>query len=114
MSDWNLRKNRNFKFNYYAGEQVRRVAKGINETVSYQSPDTKNRKIIMDEIEFRIKKGEKIDEITTDIAGRDDVKEKFGYLLKHGISDLSKIFKGWYEAKQRNKEKLIDIIDGRW
>ena len=117
MGDWNLRRNRDSKYNYKAGTQTRRIAEDIRKSAAkktndHQKDDTKNRKMILDEIEDRISKGENLDEITTDIAGRQEVKEQFSYFLDHGIKDLPKIFKGWYEAKERNKEKLGKIVDG--
>ena len=66
--------------------------------------DSINRKRVLNEIEERCK-NENLDEILNDIAQRSEIREQFGYLLKIGITDLSSIFKNWYQSYENNKMK---------
>lgn len=71
--------------------------------------DTENRKRILNEITVRVANGENIDEVASEIASNDEVKQQFDYYIKHGIKDLARIFKSWYETREKNKDKLQKI-----
>ncbi len=74
------------------------------------SDDTKTRNNILQEIIKRVKEGEDLDTVATEIANREEVQEQFSYYKKNGVkTPLSEIFKNWYNAKQRNKKTVENI-----
>ena len=75
-----------------------------------KSEDTKVRNAIMENIEFRISKGEELDDIVEDIASVKEVQEHFSYFQKNGITKpLSEFFKDWYLNKVKHKPILDKI-----
>ncbi len=82
--------------------------KNVNEKHPADS-DTENRKRILDEITERVSNGEDIDKVVGEIASKDEIKQQFDYYIKHGIKDLSGIFKSWYERREHNRETLQKI-----
>jgi len=85
--------------NYRSGSK----ANVLNPTEKTVSNDTQNRHNILKEIETRCKQGEDLDSIITEIAEREEVKQQFDYYIKNGITDLSGIFKNWYQSYIKNQ-----------
>ena len=65
--------------------------------------DRKNRQNILQEIEKRCGQGEDLDTVIAEIAEREEVKQQFDYYEKNGITDLSGIFKNWYQSYIKNQ-----------
>ena len=70
------------------------------------SDDTKNRMLIIEEIKQRSSQGEKIEDIASEIAQREHIKNQFDYYIKNGITDLGTIFANWYKGQQKSIERL--------
>ena len=85
--------------NYRSGSK----ANVLNPTEKTVSNDTQIRNNILNEIKKRCEKGENLDSIVTEIAGREKVKQQFDYYIKNGITDLSGIFKNWYQSHMKNQ-----------
>ena len=100
------------KGNYIPGTQMKFFE---DKKPAEASEDSKNRKRILDEIQKRCdKSNENLDEVVNEIAQRSEVKEQFHYYAKNGITDLAPIFKNWYEAHKRNREKNAKLNKTRW
>ena len=67
--------------------------------------DSNNREKVLMEIKERCSLGEELNIVVSEIAERKEIKQQFKYFIKNGIIDLASIFKNWYEAAERNKEK---------
>lgn len=108
-----MQKNRYPKFYSRGGRaKTNDIYYGPQEKERVVSDDTKNRNRVLEEIENRCKNGEDLDTIVNEIAGRPEIKEQFAYYIKNGVvTPLETIFKNWYLAKQRNREKT-DKING--
>lgn len=75
------------------------------EKAKEKSDDYINRQKILDEIETRCEKNnENLDDVVDEIAQREEVKEQFNYFAKNGITDISSIFKNWYNGRVREKK----------
>jgi len=83
----------------------------VEKTVS---SDTENRRHVIEEIKERCNNGEKIDKIVEEIAARQNIKEQFDYYIKNGITDLTSIFKNWYQSYEKNKERNDKMKIVRW
>lgn len=73
------------------------------------SDDTKKRMEIIQEIDRRVLAGEKLENVTSEISARVEVKECFSYYAKNGITDLAVIIKNWYESYKKSLTRTNNI-----
>lgn len=71
--------------------------------------DRKNRLNILKQIEKAINEGKTLDDVLEILATNEEINNQFRYLTKNGI-DLKNVFKAWYEASQRNKDRKYNIF----
>lgn len=69
--------------------------------------DRENRKQVIDTIESAVLNGITLEEITSQLANNDEIKQKFRYLSN---SNLEEIFKGWYKGRIRPRKEIEKII----
>lgn len=60
--------------------------------------DRENRKQVVERIEKALENGSTLEEIVTELANDEEIKQKFKYFSK---LDLKEIFKGWYKGRKR-------------
>ena len=85
-------------------EDMRRISAYSRQPVE----DTINRREILEKIKEALDNGVDLETITKELSEDELVKEKFDYLIKHGI-DLKTVFANWYKSYKENKEKNLNM-----
>jgi hypothetical protein len=83
------------------------LVKVPRETKDPAAIDRKNRKEVVDIIVDAVSKGISLEEVISQLANDEEIKQKFKYLAN---ADLKEIFKGWYNGRVRPKTEFEKII----
>jgi len=82
------------------------ISSKIPVTIEEEDPakkDRENRKQVVEAIANAVAKGISLEEIATQLANNDTIKQNFKYLSN---SDLSTVFKNWYIGITRPRKEI--------